>query len=182
MSYTEYTYLILCEDKHQYYFAQSYLRHKGVASRKIRSYTDLPLPNGDAKKFVETEFNRAIQKVRKNENDILIIFRDADMESYDDVTKKFDVSGVFPAIPKRNIETWFYFLDNPNSADSLNESTDRKGEYPKTGTRPTSYGKKLEPVLNDIRQNKETKPSNIPNSLYRTAFQLIACERANHRP
>jgi hypothetical protein len=134
------------------------------------------LTGGDAKQYIADEFANARKRTRKNEKDILVVVRDADLDKHDDVISAFTVPGVVSAvIPRRNIETWLYFIDNQNSADSQDENADRKTEYPKSGTKPTLYGEKLESVLNDMRQNRI--PPNIPDSLCKTAYQLIACEK-----
>jgi hypothetical protein len=78
VSYPGYRYLILCEDKRQYYFVQSYLRCKGVSDRRIRSF-GLP-QGGDAKQFVKSNVPIARNLLRANEKDILIVVRDADTE------------------------------------------------------------------------------------------------------
>jgi hypothetical protein len=173
LSYDTYSYLVLCEDKRQYYFVQSYLCNKGVNSRKIRS---AGLPAGDAKQFVEKNYQEALSNIRKNERDILIVVRDADKEDYDDVIKNFGSSNSFVIVPKRHIETWYYYLDNPESTESTDEGCKRKDQYPKGGVKPTKYGKKLEPIINEIRQNK--KPSNMPVSLFRTITHLVKCENS----
>jgi hypothetical protein len=172
VSYEKYSYLVLCEDKRQYYFVQSYLCCKGVSSRKIRSFG---LPNGDAKQFVAKNYPDALAAIRKNERDVLIVIRDADMENHDAVMKNFDGSNSFVVIPKRHIETWYYYLDNPKLSDSGDEALKRKNEYPKSGVKPTLYGKKLEPVVNEMRQGKAPS-SNMPDSLIRTIKHLIECE------
>jgi hypothetical protein len=164
--------MVLCEDKRQYYFVQSYLCRKGVSNRKIRSFG---LPNGgDAKQFVHANYQDALRRIRKDEKDILIVVRDADKEDYNDVIKKFDDSASFMVIPKRHIETWYYYLDNPNLSESNDESCKRKDQYPKTGVKPTRYGEKLELEINKIRQG-QTSP-NMPDSLSRTVKCLLDCE------
>jgi hypothetical protein len=106
---------------------------------------------------------------------MLIVVRDADEENYDDVQRIFDQSVSFAVIPKRHIETWYYYLDNPGSSDSGDEICKRKNQYPKFGVKPTQYGKRLEAVANEIRQGK--MPSNVPDSLFRALKHLVECER-----
>lgn len=170
--------MILCEDKYQYYFVQSYLKCRGAHSRKIRCGGDLP-PPGHARRFVETHYGAALNSIRKNENEILVVVCDADNDKTADVLKKFDNPDSFAAIPKRHIETWYYFLDNSGLAESSGEEFWRKNDYPKAGTHPTFYGKKLVPLVNDIKQGKI--PSNIPESLKTMIARLAAFEEKTHR-
>jgi hypothetical protein len=166
---------VLCEDKRQYYFVQSYLCCKGVSDRRIQPFDGVPA--GDAKQFVEENYQKALKTIRKNERDMLIVVRDADRENYDDVIKKFNGSVSFVVVPKRHIETWYYYLDNPGASDSDDETCKRKNQYPRNGVKPTQYGKKLEPVINEIRQGKALPP-NMPDSLIRTIKHLIECENS----
>jgi hypothetical protein len=129
---------------------------------------------GDAKQFVETNYQNALRTIRKNEKNILIVVRDADRENYDDVIKKFGGSVSFIVIPKRHIETWYYYLDNPELTESNDEIRDRKKDYPKTGVKPTVYGEKLELVINKMKQGRVSP--NIPDSLSRTIKCLLECE------
>lgn len=56
MNYSGYSYLILCEDKRQYYLVHSWLCRKGAKPRRIRPPFDLPEGSGDAKRFVESHY------------------------------------------------------------------------------------------------------------------------------
>ena len=93
--------------------------------------------------------------------------------------KKFDSPDVFAAIPKRHIETWYYFLDHPGAAESSGEKTGRKNNYPKAGTHPTFYGKKLLPLVNEIKQGRI--PANLPKSLKTMIARLEVFEERVHR-
>jgi hypothetical protein len=173
VSYKTYRYRVLCEDKRQYYFVQSYLCCKGANNRKIQPF-GLPNGVGDAKQFVEENYPNALKAVRKNEKEILIVVRDADGDDYDDVIKKFDGHVSFIVVPKRHIETWYYYLDNPKSPEANDEVCERKEQYERKGVKPTRYGKKLELAINEMRQGRT--PSNMPPSLLRTIHHLIECE------
>ncbi|GHT82092.1 hypothetical protein FACS1894137_00330 [Spirochaetia bacterium] len=177
MSYNNYSYRILCEDKRQYYFIQSYLKCKGIAERKIRLFQNLPEGAGDAKQFVRTRYPDAQKTIAINSSTILVVARDADTDTYEDVLDEFAITGnrIFTVIPKRNIETWFYFIDNQNDADASDEGSNRKDCYPKNGTRPTKYGKELEKIINELRQNHSV--SNMPVSLEKTIAALMEREK-----
>jgi hypothetical protein len=149
---------------------------KGVNDRRIRSFG---LPHGgDAKQYIQINYQNALRAIRKNEKDILIVIRDADKEDYDSVIKNFDSSVPFFVIPKRNIETWYYYLDNQDLPESKNEQCDRKKQYQKPRVKPTRYGVTLEQVINKIRQSQ--KPPNMPDSLFRTVKRLLDCEENGH--
>jgi hypothetical protein len=177
MSYNNYSYRILCEDKRQYYFIQSYLKCKGIAEKKIRPFQNLPEGAGDAKQFVRTWYPNAQKTIAKNSCTILIVARDADTESYEDALNEFAITNdrIFVVISKRNIETWFYFIDKQNDATASDENSDRKDLYPKNGTLPTKYGKELEKIINELRQNHSV--ANMPVSLSKTIIALLEREK-----
>jgi hypothetical protein len=177
MSYDNHSYRILCEDKHQYYLIYSYLLCKGVKGRsKIALYEELPEGKGDAKQFIREYYEQALREIKKNPQTILIVVRDADNETYEDAAKEFVPAAnnmVFVVIPKRNIETWFYFIDHQDDPASNDENTDRKNNYRKLGS--TKYGKRLEDVIN-IRRNNNPTP-NMPDSLDKTISALLSREK-----
>jgi hypothetical protein len=175
MSYDTYSYRILCEDKHQYYLIQSYLQCKGVVGRsKIAPYAELPEGKGDAKQFVREHYDQALRDLKKHTHTILIVARDADTETYEMAVQGFaPTNRVFAVIPKRNIETWFYFIDNPHNPASANEEEDRKNSY--RNAKPSKYGAKLEGVIN-MRRNNQATP-NMPGSLEKTIAALLAREQ-----
>jgi hypothetical protein len=139
----------------------------------------LELPEGsmDAKQFVHNHYEQATRKIKKNSNTILVVVRDADVETYTEVIDKFNnADNIFIVIPKRNIETWFFFIDNVNSAMSNDEQIDRKNKYSRDVTKPTEYGEKFERLANDMRNGKSF--SNMPDSMQRTIKHLLICEKA----
>jgi hypothetical protein len=175
MSYKKYSYYVLCEDKNQYYLIKSYLECKGVQDRKIKLYKELPEGKGDAKQFVREHYEQAKKKIKINPQSMLIVAHDADNETYTDVKKKFSASddAVFLVILKRNVETWFHFLNHQNDDTSKDETTDRKLKCRRV--RPTKYGKKLEDVINKKRQSISL--SNTPDSLEETISALLKLEK-----
>jgi hypothetical protein len=132
MSYDRYRYVALCEDEAHYRFILHFLKNKGVnTDRKLTLFTNYPQGRGDAKDHiknflpkVKSEYPRAQSRGQT----IYIIARDADKEDYCSVCRELDCGGfenIFLVIPKRNIETWLYFLTT-NAPDSGDEETDRK--------------------------------------------------------
>ncbi|MDR2897957.1 MAG: hypothetical protein LBU99_04010 [Spirochaetaceae bacterium] len=182
MDYTKYSYNILCEDRRHYDFVRTYLVKKNVSGRNIRNTEGLPEGSGDAKKFIDNHYDHALSKIRAHENHILIVVRDADKlqnsSAYiESLIGKYTCScgkKVFSVITNRNIETWFYFIDNPSSQDSRDESTDRKYSYPKNGTKDTEYGKKIGEVVNSVKNGE--KNDCMPHSLQRMIELLIKVE------
>jgi hypothetical protein len=139
--------------------------------------SELPEGSMDAKQFIHNNYEQAIRKIKKNSHTILVVARDADTETYTEVIGKFDnADNIFIVIPKRNIETWFFFIDNVNTTTSNDEQIDRKNNYPKNGTKPTEYGEKFETLVNDMRNGKSF--SNMPDSMQRTIKHLLTCEKA----
>lgn len=180
MDYTKYTYKILCEDKRHYNFVRSYLNKKNVNNRKISNIAGLSEGKGDAKKFIDNNYKEALCQIRNNQNDILIVVRDADKadeQSIQDLITKYKCENdkkVFAVITNRNIETWFYFIDNQNSTASIDENTDKKDKYPKNGTKDTEYGKKLVDIVNNVKNTISYEF--MPNSLCEMIKLLIKAE------
>jgi hypothetical protein len=146
-----------------------------VQGRKIKIYDDLPEGKGDAKQFVRERYEQAAKKI-KNTQTILVVARDADNETYNNAKKEFNPINdkIFLVIPKRNLETWFYFLDNQNDKASKDETTDRKNSYHRA--KPTKYGEKLEDIINQKRQNLSSL-TNMPDSLEETILALLKREK-----
>lgn len=122
----EYTEIvILCEDRQQEVFARHFLIAGGVHKRRIRSKI-APHGQGSGEQFVRAQYPAEVKAYRSRKNHLniaLVVMIDADTFSVTDRRKHLDTVladhelaarasderiGIF--IPKRNIETWIYYL------------------------------------------------------------------------
>lgn len=129
--------VVLCEDLQQAVFARTYLVERGILRKRIRI---IPLPGeGAGESFVRREYPGEVRAYRKNARQKtlgLVVMIDADTHSVEKRCQEMDRLlqeagmlarqpaeriGVF--IPRRNIETWIYFLQG--------QSVDEEAAYPK---------------------------------------------------
>jgi hypothetical protein len=152
---------------------------KGAARRKIFSVAKLPEGEQDAKQFIKEHYNEAVQHVivsKGHSRTVLVIARDIDLDSYENVKKEFRDQGSrqFLSLSKRNIETWFYFLDHEESKDADNEEKDHKLSYSKK-SKPAEHGKLFHALYN--RWCSGQSFSHIPDSMKRTIEALSEREK-----
>ena len=121
--------IILCEDRQQEVFARTFLEECGIGPIRV-----LPYPNGKGagEKSVRENYPGEVRLFRSKHNSQpntrLIVLTDADKLSVSKrmrildqelqkagqpVRKPDEPIGVF--IPKRNIETWIYYLQGEKS-------------------------------------------------------------------
>jgi hypothetical protein len=157
MSYEKYQYFILCEDKKHFHFIRAFLESKG-AIRQVTLRYGLPDGRGDAKNHINKYYSDAVHDLRSRSNTILIIVRDADTDGYDSVLDSFKdkTNNTFFIIPKRNIETWFCWLDG----NEVDEDSDYKLRYKKA--KPTHFGKLCAEKITDDCSNA---PESLKNTL-----------------
>ena len=133
---------ILCEDKQQQVFAKHFLIKSGFEPRKIRV---LPLPDGgqSGEQYVRESYPKQVKIYRGKSTYLsrcLIVLIDADpeysvkqrLDSLDSALeeneeysqpKRQPQEKIAIFVPKRNIETWIYYLGG--------ETVDEETEYPK---------------------------------------------------
>lgn len=142
---------ILCEDKEHDYFVRAFFKALGVGDRKFHTY---PFVDGacSAEGHVRGLLPYALDRIRKNREYIfLVAVTDVDKNDHDgsDRIKQWNEelqSRGIPAIdgedrilclmPKRNIETWFAWLDQEEDVD---ETRDYKQRY--KNSKAARYGK-----------------------------------------
>jgi len=179
MSYDKYSYYVLCEDRAHFGFVYGYLMEMGAKRGKINTIIDFPEGKSDAKKFVQSNYGIAVEKMKqKSANTVLIVLRDADLDEHSTVLKFFDnsMNNVFIAVPKQNVETWFYFFANKDNAESKDETKDRKLWYRQHNEKPKPAfcGKQFVDVIK-CKKNNQSIP-NIPASLDATVSRIIEYE------
>ena len=137
---------ILCEDIDQERFIRQYLICRGLEEHKIKDF-------GNPKGRVIENNNASIVKYypdiiksyrkRKYRNIAVVVMIDADEDSLDDRMRSLNIAldetagnlnrdprlrddKVAIFVPARNIETWFYYINNNMEGQECNENTDYK--------------------------------------------------------
>ncbi len=157
--------VILGEDRRQVHFAKKFLEIRGVGGR----IHTVPCPpgRGSGEQFVRERYPIELANCRRrsaNVNQALVVVVDADKLSTDERKRQIEHQAgierrrsdekVLIVTPKRNIETWFRFLDG----EEINEDDDFKGKY-RQGVRPGRYAKAL------AKMCEREFPGNAPQSL-----------------
>jgi hypothetical protein len=130
---------ILCEDLQQQVFARRFLLNRGFHDRKIRVLA-LPEGKGSGEQYVRKNYSVQVKAYRSlstyRRSVCLVVLIDADTKTVDERLRQLDEAleedsqsrrqkdekiAVF--VPKRNIDTWIYYLQG--------ETVDEETAYPK---------------------------------------------------
>lgn len=155
-------FVVLCEDTRQYHFIAGFLGAKGANPRKIfRSMA--PVASGSGEQYVRNAFPEELKGIRKRHAQaILIVCIDQDLKENDrlrylnlsceekGVTPYCSDDSVIRLVPARNIETWFYFLQEEQLPDEERDYKPSVGE-----AKPGRLGK----ILADQCSNLIPPPS-----------------------
>lgn len=137
---------ILCEDIDQERFIRQYLICCGLDDRKIKDFGN---PKGKTIKnnnaLILKHYPELIKsyRSRKYRNIAVVVMIDADEDSLDDRMRSLNIAldetagnlnkdprlpneKVAIFVPARNIETWFYYINNNMEGQECNENTDYK--------------------------------------------------------
>jgi hypothetical protein len=173
---TEYTSIVLlCEDRQQEVFARQFLESCGVDKRRIYPST-CPRGKQAGAQYVRENYPRHVVSYRQVAHRLsagLVVLTDADTfetsERLRQLAQALQDSGVPPRdprerigvfIPKRNIETWIYYLQG----QAVNEE-DVYRHLSKPGD--------CKPVVRQLAQNRrQPLPENAPNSLKTACREL----------
>lgn len=124
--------LVLCEDGQTASFALRYLKSKGFSNHKIRILVS-PAASGSAYSYVLNNFPVELENLRKDSVSrklLAIIDEDGKGRSIADfqeackkvpVPFRTDKEPVAILVPKRNIETWIYFLEHQSPVDETKD-------------------------------------------------------------
>ncbi len=170
--------ILLCEDLQQAVFARTFLiEYYGIHYRRIRIDFS-SAGKGAAEQFVREHLPAEVAKYR-NRKDIriaLVVITDADtlepLERRTTLTQKFKEQGIDTPqaseriaifIPKRNIETWIYFL--------LGKAVDEDKDYPHLQERESDCNKAVRKLAQNCRKNFQLDP-NAPPSLKEACEEL----------
>lgn len=123
--------ILLCEDKQTDSFVRRFLRRRRFGSRDIRT---LPLPSSrqSGEQWVRERYSEELKAIRSRRQACLIVVTDADSGSTADrrrqleeecdnngVPRRRDSDPVLIFVPRRNIETWFAYLDGNDVDESV---------------------------------------------------------------
>lgn len=115
--------VLLCEDRAHNTFVRRFLRKRGFTPRQIHT-VELPDGGGSGEQWVRSRYPDELKAVRSQGNAHLVVVTDADRNSTDgrraQLVRECELRDVKPhtrddpviiVIPRRNIETWFEYLD-----------------------------------------------------------------------
>ena len=118
--------VLLCEDNQTDAFIRRFLKRRNFRNRDIETR---PLPHGSqsAEQWVREQYPTQLQAVRAKHGAMLLVVIDADNLTTDQRCKQLEnqcekegvprrkqEDPVVVMVPRRNIETWFAYLDGEN--------------------------------------------------------------------
>ena len=159
--FRKYRATILCEDEKHFQFIRGFFIEIGLESRKITSYAGFSDGLGAGDQHVRKHFPDALSDIRRRQGNVfLVVVTDADKEGADARTRRkelekaltdiesetiSDTERLLLVIPKRNIETWFAWIDG---GGDVNENNDYKKQYQHAKSK--KYGKRFKEELNKL--------------------------------
>ncbi len=167
--------IIVCEDTQQEVFARHFFTLRGFHPRKIRVEKN-PKGKGAGEQYVRERYPKEVKAYRSKSNHLLVclaIVIDADTDTVEQRLLKLDLAlkneemlkrqpdekiAIF--VPKRNIETWIYYLKQK-------EMVDETVNYPRL-----DYENECKPYVKSLAREicLIGLPPNAPPSLH------IACD------
>ena len=171
--YTEIS--LLCEDLQQEVFVRTFLVKCGIPSRRIRT---IPLPKeGCGESHVRRQYPQEVNAYRQRANKLnlgLVVMIDADTKHANERYIELDRAlrergmqlrqpkekiGIF--VPRRNIETWIYFL--------MGREVDEMTEYPHFWHREGD----AKPYIIQLAEHRhQPLPEKVPSSLIAACQEL----------
>lgn len=160
---------ILCEDTVHYHFAKKYFELLGINSRKIMGkHNPKGRSVGSGAVYVKEHYKEEVDVFHSKVNHlnyVLVVIVDDDtkdnIKNLYQIYKPSVTEKILIFSPKRNVESWFYYIDG----NSIDENEDYKKHY--KNAKPTEYAKKLK---NEICVNG--LPENAPSSLHHACDEL----------
>ena len=160
--------VLLCEDAATDTFVRRFLRRRQFKARDIRT---LPIPHGSqsGEQWVRQKYPSELKAIRSRQNAFLIVVIDADTyttparrSQLDECrNKKIPVRGpkdpVIIIVPRRNIETWFAYLDGI----SVDETVDYSAYKSKD---PRPFAEELYRMCHEYQQLRPPVPPSLSES------------------
>lgn len=172
--------VLLCEDQPTDTFVRRLLSRRGFKPRELHT---LPLPAGKqaGEQWVRTNYPGELAAIRRRPNDFLIVVIDADSrttaERRAQLDRECDLQSVarrtpsdraIVVVPRRNIETWFEFLDGDVEVD---ENVTYAKRFNGTGHRA------LADRLYRICHKEQHLPDSAPPSLAESCAEYAKLKR-----
>lgn len=173
--------VLLCEDRAHDTFVRRFLRKRRFISRQIHT-VELPAGRQAGEQWVRSRYPDQLEAVRSRGNAHLVVVTDADQYSTDqrraqldqecdrrEVKRSTEDDPVIFVVPRRNIETWFEYLDG----GTVDETT----VYPKRFT--AADQKRLAEELHRMCYDRQRLPESPPPSLSESCGQRAKLPSAN---
>lgn len=160
--------VLLCEDSQTNSFVRRFLSHRNFRTRDILT---LPLPRGggSGEQWVRSRYPQELSTIRGRLDAYLIVVIDADVHEVDfrkrqldqecdqrSIPRRTQDDRVIVVVPKRNIETWFAYLQG-------DEEVDEGKSYPRLG-RPRDCHPMADRLFR-ICHEQQRLPESAPPSL-----------------
>ena len=161
--------VLLCEDAATDTFVRRFLRRRQFKARDIRT---LPIPHGpqSGEQWVRQKYPSELKAIRSRQNAFLIVVTDADTHTtqarrsqLDDECNVEQVPARKPAdpviiiVPRRNIETWFAYLDG----ESVDETVDYNAYKSKN---PRPFAEELYRMCHEAQKLRSPVPPSLAES------------------
>lgn len=162
---------ILCEDKNHYYFARKYFELLGF--KNILGKFN-PRGKGSGADFVTRKYAEKFKAFRNKNGSVLVVIIDDDtrnrIQDLYSIYKPLKNDNILIFSPKRNIESWFYFIDTgdmsaEDTKDKNGKIKDYKSQY--ESCKPTEFAKKLKEEI-----CLKALPNTAPSSLRQACNEL----------
>ncbi len=161
--------VLLCEDQNTNTFVRRFLRGRQFKARDIRT---LPLPHGSqsGEQWVRGRYPTELKAIRSRQGAYLIVVIDADRHTTQqrrfqldeecrakEVQPRTDRDPVILLAPRRNIETWFAYLDG----ESVEETEDYSAWNSKD---PRRFAEELYRMCHEVQRLREPVPASLAES------------------
>ena len=161
--------VLLCEDAATNTFVRRFLRRRQFKARDIRT---LPIPHGSqsGEQWVRQKYPSELKAIRSRQNAFLIVVIDADTHTtqarrsqLDDECNAEQVPARKPAdpviiiVPRRNIETWFAYLDGISVEETVDYSAYKSKD-------PRPFAEELYRMCHEYQQLRPPVPPSLSES------------------
>ncbi len=159
--------VLLCEDAATDTFVRRFLSKRNFKSRDIKT---LPFTSGSGEYWVRKKYPNELKAIRGRKNAFLIVVTDADTQTTQ--VRRFQLQNecrtqqidprkpedpVIILVPRRNIETWFAYLDG--------ESVDENKRYPRRNPKEQRFfADKLYCMCHEIQKLRSPVPDSLSES------------------
>lgn len=164
--------VLLCEDNQTDSFVRRFLKRRNFRHRDIETR---PLSHGSqsAEQWVREQYPTQLQAVRAKHGATLLVVVDADNFTTDQRRKQLEnqcekerIPGrkredpVVVMAPRRNIETWFAYLDGENA--------DERHQYPKLAKESDCerHAKELNRMCHERQELREPAPDSLREACF----------------